>query len=349
MKEEMKILIESYSTCTQNESGGVQVRIKKIVELLRKKNITVDFFDKFNTKVIDYDILHIFMLNIENYELIKYAKKNGLKVVISTIVPLINGYKIDIYRKLVKLPIPTTYKILLQSLQLADLLIVETPAEKKFLIKHYNIDKNKIYIIPNGIEKDEVATRDIYNYIGGKKKYILQVGRFDKNKNQLNTIKALKNENIEVVFIGGPQSKNDKYYKKCQEEAKNKKNFHFLGWIDKNSKIIKSAYKNAELVIVPSFFETFGMVILEAIAAGKKIVVSETLPILEYNIISAENTFNPRNVNDIKKKTIKAFFSENNNINMQNVNENFEWSRIINKHIKCYKEILGEKDTKKNI
>ena len=122
-----------------------------------------------------------------------------------------------------------------------------------------------------------------------------------------------------------------------------------MGWIDKNSKIIKSAYKNAELVIVPSFFETFGMVILEAIAAGKKIVVSETLPILEYNIISAENTFNPRNVNDIKKKTIKAFFSENNNINMQNVNENFEWSRIINKHIKCYKEILGEKDTKKNI
>ena len=76
MKEEMKILIESYSTCTQNESGGVQVRIKKIVELLRKKNITVDFFDKFNTKVIDYDILHIFMLNIENYELINLSIGN---------------------------------------------------------------------------------------------------------------------------------------------------------------------------------------------------------------------------------------------------------------------------------
>ena len=47
----MKILIDSYSTCTQNKSGGVQVRINKIVDLLKKENITVDFFDKFKTNI----------------------------------------------------------------------------------------------------------------------------------------------------------------------------------------------------------------------------------------------------------------------------------------------------------
>ena len=52
----MKILIESYNTCTQNKSGGVQVRINKIADLLIKRNITVDFFNKFSTKVVDYDI-----------------------------------------------------------------------------------------------------------------------------------------------------------------------------------------------------------------------------------------------------------------------------------------------------
>ena len=87
----MKILIDSYSTCTQNKSGGVQVRINKIVELLKEKNIKVDFFNKFSTKVNEYDILHIFMLNMENYSLIKYAKSQGVKVVISTIQRLFSA------------------------------------------------------------------------------------------------------------------------------------------------------------------------------------------------------------------------------------------------------------------
>ena len=196
----MKILIESYNTCTQNKSGGVQVRINKIADLLIKRNITVDFFNKFSTKVVDYDILHVFMLNNEDYALIKYAKSHGVKVVISTIVPLINGWKIDMYRRCGNLPVPTTYKMLMQSLQLADLLIVETQAEKDFIVKHYKIQKSKICIIPNGIDKYEGVYRDIYNYIDEGKKYILQVGRFDKNKNQLNVIKAMKNENIDLFI-----------------------------------------------------------------------------------------------------------------------------------------------------
>ena len=91
----MKILIDSYSTCMQNDSGGVQIRIKKIMELLKEKNIIVDYFNKFSTKLTDYDILHIFSLNIENYTLIKYAKEIGLKVIISTVIPIKYGMKID--------------------------------------------------------------------------------------------------------------------------------------------------------------------------------------------------------------------------------------------------------------
>lgn len=345
----MKILIDSYSTCTQNKSGGVQVRINKIVELLKEKDIKVDFFNKFSTKVNEYDILHIFMLNMENYSLIKYAKSQGVKVVISTIIPLINGRKIDTYRHLMKLPIPTTYKIMIQSLQLADMLIVETPAEKKFIIRHYKINENKIQIIPNGIDEIGEKTFDIYKYINKDKKYILQVGRFDKNKNQLNVIKALKKTNIDIVFIGGPQDKKDSYYKKCKEEANGYKNIHFLGWIEKDSSIIKSAYQNAELIVVPSYFETFGMVILEAISAEKKIAVSNTLPILEYNIVDKEETFNPNNIEDIKNKVIKIYNSKKNNVDIVNAKKNFEWNNIIDKHIKCYEGVLSEKNIKNDI
>ena len=288
------------------------------------------------------------MLNNEDYALIKYAKSHGVKVVISTIVPLINGWKIDMYRRCGNLPVPTTYKMLMQSLQLADLLIVETQAEKDFIVKHYKIQKSKICIIPNGIDKYEGVYRDIYNYIDEGKKYILQVGRFDKNKNQLNVIKAMKNENIDLVFIGGPQNENDGYYIKCKEEAKGYENIHFLGWIESNSTIIKSAYQNADLVIIPSYFETFGMVILEAISARKKIVVSNTLPILEYNIIKY-GSFSPNNIQDIRNKTLEVLKMQETNVNLKNIEKNFKWDNVVDKHIKYYKELLNEKNFNSDI
>lgn len=345
----MKILVDSYNTCTQNKSGGVQVRINKIVELLRRAGMQVDYFDKFNTKVKEYDILHIFMLTHENYSLIKYAKSIGVKVVISTIIPLNNGMKIDMYRKLKNIPIPTTYKLMIETMQLANAIITETIAEKNFIIKHYKVDKNKIWVIPNGMEESIIKTDDIYKYIEKDRKYILQVGRFDENKNQINVIKALRNTELDIVFIGGPQLDNASYYEKCKKEAGKSKNIHFLGWISQDSNVLKSAYSNAEMVILPSYSETFGITALEAIAAQKKIVLSNTLPILDYDIVEKDSTFNPSNIKEIKETVFKNYKREGSNIKYENVKKFFKWKEIINKHIQCYKELIGEKYIKKDL
>lgn len=349
----MNILFQSYNTCCQNTSGGVQNRIKKIYELLAERGVNVKLFDKFNTNLKQFDILHIFMLDYENYNLILKAKSNNIKVVISTIAPINNGIKIDLHRIMFsKIPVFTTYKIMIECVKLADLLIVETPAEKRFIMKHYKIEKDKIIIIPNGMnnfnELPNNQLKEIYNYIGERKNYILQVGRFDKNKNQLNVIKAMRNEDIDLVFIGGPQGENDDYYIKCKEAADGYKNIHFLGWIESDSPIIKSAYQNADLVIVPSYYETFGMVILEAISAGKKVAVSNTLPILEYDIIKS-GIFNPDNIEDIKSKTLEVLKNKELNVNLENVRKNFDWDNIVEKHIKCYREMINEKNFKRNI
>ncbi len=345
----MKILIDSYSTCMQNDSGGVQIRIKKIMELLKEKNIIVDYFNKFSTKLTDYDILHIFSLNIENYTLIKYAKEIGLKVIISTVIPIKYGMKIDFYRHIRKLPIPTTYRILYNSLQLADKIIVETPREATFISEHYKIQSRKVIIIPNGIEETQKGNKEIYDLLGKEYKYILQVGRFDKNKNQLNIIKALKDTYLDVVFIGGPKNGDKTYYKKCIEEAQGYDNFHFLGWIDNKSPILKSAYTNAELVVMPSYSETFGLVILEAGISGTKIAVSSTLPILDYKALDGCYSFSPYKIKDIKETILKAVKEEKNENLKINIKKFFTWDNVIKKHIDCYKEVKDEKNSNKHI
>ena len=109
----MKIIIAGYNTCCFNKSGGVQVRIKKIYELLSKQNeIEVEYFRPMETDFDKVDILHLFKLEPEYYNLVRKAKNKGVKIVLSTIIPLEGGYKIDIYRCLInRLPMLNVYKM----------------------------------------------------------------------------------------------------------------------------------------------------------------------------------------------------------------------------------------------
>ena len=253
----MKILFDSYDNCCQNKSGGVQIRMKKIFALLKEKKIDVKFFDKFADNIEDYDIVHLFKLEYQKYPMIECAKNKNKKIVLSTIMSTKIGWKKHIQKIISKLPFLSIYKINLKILNLSDALICETPDEKNYIARNYNINPNKIHVIANGVEKIEYNGTEIFKKIGGQQKYVLQVGRFDPNKNQLNVIKALKNTDINIIFIGGEDFTNKDYYSKCLAEAKNCKNIHFLGWLDKEDPLLKSAFKNADTVILPSFYETF--------------------------------------------------------------------------------------------
>lgn len=338
----MKIVISGYNTCCMNPSGGVQVRIKKIYELLSmNKNIDVEYFRPMETDFNNVDILHLFKLDPEYYNLVQKAKIKGVKIVLSSIVPLEGGLKIDLYRKYInRLPVLNVYKMAFVILSYVDVLIVETPKEADFISKHYGFDKRKIVVIPNGVDINSYKGHDIYDKINGQKDYVLHVGRFDENKNQINVIKALKGTGIDVVFIGGGDNENSAYYDECKRLAADDSHFHFLGWINNDSNLLKSAYSNAKVFILPSFKETFGLVLLEAAICGCNLAISKSLPILDFGIFDKSYLFNPKDVDDIKEKVGNAFVTVRNDTIKDKVLELFSWNAIIDKHIKVYKTLL---------
>ena len=342
----MRVLLQSYNTCCQNKSGGVNVRIKKIHQLLKDTGVKVDFFDKFSTNLCEYDILHVFRLDAENTALIECAKQRGLKVVISSIVNLDGGKKIDIYRKLInKFPIMTTYKLMFKTLDLVDSIIVETPSEREFLCKHYGVEDTKITIIPNGVEETLYSGKEIYSALALKDRFLLHIGRFDKNKNQLSVIKALKDTDIDVVFIGGADHTNSKYYDECKMLAAESTNIHFLGWLDSNSPLLKSALSNAYAFILPSFCETFGLVLLEAGIYGAPLLISNTLPILGFDEFDECYTFSPYSIDEIRDCIMKVWSTKQPISIKEKIIGKFSWQTIISDHIALYNR-LGEKNDK---
>lgn len=338
METKKRILINTYDTAFQNMAGGVHNRIERTVNAIRNANVSVDYFDKFNTVIDNYDVLHSFMLNVESYGLIKLAKSKGKKVVISSIVTLSGELQLSFYWLIRRIPIMTTYKILFDICRLADSIIVETQREAKFINKYYHVEQSKIHIIPNGADVITSNNNVIYDFIGKECEYALEVGRFDRNKNQLSVIRALKNTNVEVVLIGGASPSEPDYYERCVIEANGAENIHFLGWIDSKDDILKSAYANAKVLISSSFYETFGLSIVEGAMAGNIPVVSQTLPILEYEVFKDCITFDPNDIDDIREKTEYAMKQEKSPEFVRAITESFSWEKVANDHIDVYNQ-----------
>ena len=338
----LKVLVQTYDTAFQNTAGGVHNRIVRTVNAVRKIGCTVDYFNKFDTNVDEYDILHVFMLDISNLGLMKYAKSKGKKVVLSAVVGLEKGANIDFYWRIRKIPVMTTYKLLFQMCELADVIIAETKKEADFIAKYYHVRTEKILVIPNGADTPETNSQMIFDAIGKGCQYVLEVARFDKNKNQINVIRGLKGTNIEVVFAGGPDFSDNGYYEKCLELGKDAPNIHFLGWLDTNSELLESAYVNAKVLIAPSFHETFGLSIVEGAMAGAVPVISRTLPILDYDVFRNCLVVDPNNPEDIRHQIEKAMLIENTPEFREKIQETFSWTNIAEQHLKLYRSLINE-------
>jgi len=62
----MKVLIETYNSAFQNPAGGISIRINNFIRNYRKyfSSDYIKLFDKWNDKLKDFDLLHIFKVNI---------------------------------------------------------------------------------------------------------------------------------------------------------------------------------------------------------------------------------------------------------------------------------------------
>ncbi len=338
----MRILFHGYNTCCQNESGGVQNRMRTIQTLLgSREGIETELFNPYMSKIEDFDIFHFFMLNYENYDLMNFAKRMGKKVVLSSIINIKNGKIIDRYRKYYnKLPFLTTQRINHYLINSADVVITESSKESQFINEHYKVSFDKLKVIPNGISLRQYAGRDIYDKIGNVEKYVVVIGRFDENKNQLNVVKALKGTGVDVVFIGGPAPYSTLYYDECVKTAGDDSHFHFIGWVEHGSDLFLSALSNADTMVFPSYQETFGLVALEAGVSGCKLALSQTLPILGYKSLENCYQFAPQSPNSIRESVLKALSDSRSMDIAERIKKEFSWETIIDQHVQLYSSLL---------
>lgn len=223
----------------------------------------------------DYDILHINTYGVNSNAIISHARKLGKKVIYhahSTEEDFRNSFVLS------NLMAPVFKNRLVSLYTQADAIITPTPYSRKLLM-NYGI-KLPIYPVSNGIELDQFqpdeekvkAYRQYFSLKEGDK-VILSVGLPFERKGILDFVEIAKRM-PEYKFIWFGEINPLAVPAKINEVVENHPiNCLFPGYV--KGPIIQGAYLAADCFFFPSYEETEGIVVLEALASRQQVIVRD--------------------------------------------------------------------------
>ena len=146
----------------------------------------------------------------------------------------------------------------------------------------YGIDEDSVTVIPNGIDPSELVPVDDLDALRARfaephEKLVLLVGRLVYEKGFQLALEALPTliERVgNVRFVVAGSGTHEEELKAQAAELGLMKYGRFLGWIGDD--VLHSLYRIADLTVVPSIYEPFGLVALEAMASGCPCLVADT-------------------------------------------------------------------------
>ncbi|MFW6135660.1 MAG: glycosyltransferase [Chloroflexota bacterium] len=174
----------------------------------------------------------------------------------------------------------------------AHTLIASTPAEEHQLTRLYDADPDKIRVISPGVDTQRfhpLPAEHAKEHIGicPDRPMILFVGRIEPLKGVDHLLQAIArvvhrrpglHDGLSVPIIGGEPHRIDEDEEMVRLQELRKELgitdvVTFLG--SKNQDTLQYYYSAAEMVVMPSDYESFGMVALEAMACGTPVIVSD--------------------------------------------------------------------------
>ncbi len=224
---------------------------------------------------------------------------------------------------------------------------------KKDIVKYFKISSDKIEVTYEGVGERFAAINDKSKIEELKKKYninkpfIFYTGVWRNHKNLVGLIKAfgiLKNKyrmDYNLV-LGGNE---DTYYpevRKTWEELGLDKDIIRAGFIVQEE--LPVFYNAAKALVIPSFYEGFGLTALEAFASGTPVVSSNRTSLPEI-LGSAAVYFDPEDPEDMAEKirlvlTDEKLYNKLKEKGFQQVKK-YSWKKMGRETLEIYKRVAG--------
>lgn len=163
----------------------------------------------------------------------------------------------------------------------ADAVIACSSYMREHIADIFAVEERVVNVIPNGIDPSDlqpVAELDELraSFAAPEEKLVLLVGRLVYEKGFQFALEALPTliENVGGVrFLIAGSGTHEAELKEQAEQLGLLEHGTFVGWIGDD--VLHSLYRIADLTIVPSIYEPFGLVALEAMASGCPCIVAD--------------------------------------------------------------------------
>jgi len=249
----------------------------------------------------------------------------------------------------------------------SDAIISSSEDEMQSLVDEYRITSSKGRVIYPGVNKKlfyPLEERAVLQEMraGEKDRIILYVGRVDPAKGLKTVIEALEllkkkdsplYSQLKLIVVGGGKKGEDvpgnKEFIRIKESIKEKKlsgKVIFLG--SKKQSHLHKYYSAAEGLVMPSLYESFGLVPLEAMACGTPVLVSR-IGEMRRIVQEGKNGFSfPPDDPSSLVRCLDYFFSNKESLwdrekIRQNVTKNFSWENTAEETYSLFRKLRREK------
>jgi D-inositol-3-phosphate glycosyltransferase len=165
----------------------------------------------------------------------------------------------------------------------SDRIVVTSERERDHLIRHYDADASRVTVIPCGVDLDRFQPADRKAArkrigVGPEEKLLLYVGRLAPEKGLDRLIRAVAHlghiSKLRLIVVGGDGA-HDPARRRMMDLSRScgmGGRIVFQGRLEQSE--LPRFYSAADLLALPSSYESFGMVALEALACGTPVAAT---------------------------------------------------------------------------
>jgi len=269
-------------------AGGGEIQMDETCRALDRLGEDARRWRPWEDRLGSGDVLHLFGSLKEFLPAVESARRSGAAVCISTIAwfslhdPLRVGGPM---RRLAATARFTLRRIApridswrRRLYHLADRLLPNSQAEAEQLVRHFQVPRDKIHVVPNAADP-RLAMSDPEPFrrllvqldLNPLMPVVLCPARIEPRKNQLALIRSLSDTGVSLVLIGDPVAGHESYADRCEAAAG--ENVRFLPRIPHDDPLLGSALAAASCLALCSWFETPGLAAIEAAMTGTPLVL----------------------------------------------------------------------------
>jgi glycosyltransferase involved in cell wall biosynthesis len=222
------------------------------------------------------------------------------------------------------------------------------------IARAYGLNGDKIVVIPNAASEEfkplprEAAGAWVRSHFRFQAPFILTVGDLQPRKNQGGLIRAfsellrIKPHLPHHLVLAGKESWRGAEARRAALESGVAARIHFVGFV--HDATLLQLYSACEFFIFPSFYEGFGLPVLEAMACGKAVACSSSSAVHEVADAAAV-LFDPHSTSEMTRAMLDLILHPELRLRTERIglqrSAQFSWRRTAEKTLEVYYEVAG--------